>query len=257
MAGDCWPGARHARPTIQSEAGNSLGMPQVLLIFSALALGFLHGLGADHLMAIATLSISTVGETPARQRAHALGVAVRFALGHALLLALGAGALVALGWSLPLVVERGGELLGGVLLVVLGVTGIWSAVSGKVYTHSHRHGHEPAGNWHLHIGRQDHHPQPSAHSHLPTVLGAAFAVSSLRALTMLAPFGTKMASSPLSTLLMLIGVFALGILLSMSLFGVAFARLMSAAVAARLGQGAAIVMACASIALGIYWIGSS
>ena len=53
---------------------------------------------------------------------------------------------------------------------------------------------------------------------------------------------------------MLIAVFAVGILLSMSLFGVAFARLMSAAVAARLGQAAAIVMACASMALGGYWM---
>ena len=53
---------------------------------------------------------------------------------------------------------------------------------------------------------------------------------------------------------MLIAVFAVGILLSMSLFGVAFARLMSAAVAARLGRAAAIVMACASVALGSYWM---
>ena len=60
---------------------------------------------------------------------------------------------------------------------------------------------------------------------------------------MLAPFGEGLASSPLSTLLMLIAVFGVGILLSMSLFGVAFARLMSAAVAARLGQAAAVLMA--------------
>ncbi len=188
------------------------------------------------------------------QRTRALGVAVRFAIGHALLLALGAGALVALGWSLPLVVERGGEILGGLLLMVLGGIGLWGVAAGTVYGHSHRHGHEPAAHWHLHVGRQDHHPPPSAHSHLPTILGAAFAISSLRALTLLAPFGEGLAASPLSTLLMLIAVFGVGILLSMSLFGVAFARLMSAAIAARLGQAAAVIMACASIAFGVYWI---
>ena len=229
-------------------------MPSVLLISSALALGFLHGLGADHLMAIAALSIGTAGETPALQRTRALGVAVRFAIGHALLLALGAGALVALGWSLPLVVERGGEVLGGLLLIVLGGIGLWGVAAGQVYGHSHRHGYEPAAHWHLHVGRQDHHPAPSAHSHLPTILGAAFAISSLRALTMLAPFGEGLAASPLSTLLLLIAIFGIGILLSMSLFGVAFARLMSAAIAARLGQAAAVIMACASILLGGYWI---
>jgi hypothetical protein len=43
----------------------------------------------------------------------------------------------------------------------------------------------------------------------------------------------------------------------MSLFGVAFARLMSVAIAARLGQAAAIVMACASMAFGVYWIATA
>ncbi len=221
----------------------------VLLVSSALALGFVHGLGADHLMAIAALSLGAAGETPALQRARAFGVAVRFAIGHALLLALGAGALLALGWSLPAVVERGGEVLGGALLIALGSAGLWSVLSGRVYGHSH-----PPRLWHLHLGRRDRHPLPSAHSHLPTILGAAFAVSSLRALTMLAPFGSTLSSSPLPTLLLLIAVFGVGILLSMSLFGVAFARAMSAAIAARLGRAAALLMATASMALGVFWI---
>jgi hypothetical protein len=225
-----------------------------MLISSALVLGFLHGLGADHLMAIAALSLGTAGEDPAVQRARAFGVAVRFAVGHALLLALGASALIALGWSLPLVVERGGEILGGTLLVLFGALGLWGIVSGRLYGHTHLHGHEPAPHWHLHIGRRDHHPLPSAHSHIPTIVGAAFAISSLRALTMLAPFGEGVASEPLWTLLVLVLTFGLGILLSMSLFGVAFARFMSAAIAVRLGQAAAVIMSVASIALGLFWI---
>ncbi len=56
---------------------------------------------------------------------------------------------------------------------------------------------------------------------------------------------------------MLIAVFAVGILLSMSLFGVAFARVLSAAVAARLGQAAAAIMAMASIGLGVFWMVTS
>jgi nickel/cobalt transporter (NicO) family protein len=235
----------------------------VLLLSTALILGFLHGLGADHL--IAALSVGAAGETPALQRTRAFGVAVRFAIGHALLLALGAGALVVLGWSLPLVVERGGEVLGGVLLIGLGGIGLWGVLSGRVYGHSHagdshmwlsprRLSPTPAAHWHLHIGRVDHHPLPAAHSHLPTIIGAAFAVSSLRALTILAPFGEGMAASPLPTLLLLIGVFGVGILISMSLFGVAFARFMSAAIARRLGKLAAVLMAAGSIGLGIFWI---
>ena len=229
-------------------------MEEVLLLTSALVLGFLHGLGADHLMAIAALSIGATGEAPALRRARAMGVAVRFAIGHALLLALGAGGLIVLGWSLPLVVERSGEMLGGILLIVFGVVGLWSVAAGRVYGHTHVHGREQAPHFHLHVGRPDHHPAPSAHSHLPTIVGAAFAVSSLRALTLLAPFGSRVERASLSMLLILIAVFALGILLSMSLFGVAFARLMSAGAVQRLGRAAGVVMAAASIALGIFWV---
>lgn len=205
-------------------------------------------------MAIATLSLSAGAEAPAVKRARALGVAVRFALGHALLLALGASAIILLGWSLPLVVERGGEMLGGFLLIVLGVIALWGVGAGRVYGHTHRHGHEAAPHWHLHIGRRDRHPVPGSHSHVPTFIGAAFAVSSLRALTLLAPFGDRLGAAPLSLLLALITVFAAGILLSMSLFGVAFAGLMTARVVARLGRAAGAVMAVASIALGVFWV---
>jgi hypothetical protein len=226
----------------------------LILISTALGLGFLHGLGADHLMAIAALSLGPGAEPPAAKRARALGVAVRFAVGHALLLGLGAGTLLLLGWSLPIVVERGGELLGGLLLIVLGAVGLWGVGAGRVYGHTHRHGHEAAPHWHLHIGRRERHPMPGAHSHLPTIIGAAFAVSSLRALTLLAPFGDRLGAAPLPMLLGLITVFAAGILLSMSLFGVAFASLMSARVIARLGRASGAAMALASIALGVYWM---
>jgi fucose permease len=56
------------------------------------------------------------------------------------------------------------------------------------------------------------------------------------------------------TPLALIGVFAVGILLSMSLFGIAFARVMSARAIQRLGRAAGVLMAVASIALGVFWI---
>ncbi len=224
----------------------------MVLISSALILGFLHGLGADHLMAICALSMDT-RVAPEARRARALGVAVRFALGHAVLLALGAGVLVAIGWSLPLVIERSGEVAGGILLVVIGAVGLWGILGG-VYGHSHRHGHEPAPHWHLHVGRKDHHPIGGMHSHLPTIIGAAFAVSSLRALALLTPFGNRIGAASIPSLLGLIAIFAVGVVLSMSLFGVAFARVLTTRAVARLGQSAAAAMALGSIGLGVYWI---
>ena len=208
-------------------------------------------------MGIAALSLAPAPGGAAEQRARALGVAVRFAIGHALLLAAGAGALIVLGWSLPLAVDRGGEMLGGALLIVLGLLAIWGATQGGVYGHSHVHSNEPAAHWHLHFGDRGEHPAAAHHSHIPTIMGAAFAVSSLRALTLLAPFGEQVSGASVSLLLALVGVFAIGILISMSLFGVAFARLMSARAVVRLGNTSAIIMAVASILLGAYWIYSA
>jgi len=226
----------------------------VFLLATALFLGFLHGLGADHLMAIAALSVDGRITSPSARRTRALGVAARFAIGHALLLGLGAGLLVLIGWSIPEVVERGGEMLGGALLVVMGGVGLWGVFSGKVYGHTHLHDHEPRPHWHLHVGTRDHHPQAATHSHLPTMIGAAFAVSSLRALALLTPFGQRLGDAPLPLLLALITVFAVGILISMSLFGVALARVLSTHTLARVGQGAATLVGLSSVALGIAWI---
>lgn len=225
-----------------------------MLLLSALTLGFLHGLGADHLMGIAALAVSPAAGGGSSQRARALGAAVRFAVGHALLLGGGAALLILLDWSLPLAVERGGEMLGGALLIVLGAILLWGANSGRVYGHTHLHSGEPAAHWHLHIGDRSRHPSPLAHSHVPTIIGAAFAISSLRALTLLAPFGDDLGSASLSLLLILVVVFAIGILISMSLFGVAFARVMSTNAILRLGRASAVVMAVASIGLGGWWI---
>src|SRR5690349_5711871 len=119
-------------------------------------------------MAIATLSMDGSADLPASaRRGRALGVASRFAAGHAVLLGAGAGLVVLIGWSIPPHVERGGEILGGALLIVMGIVTL---------QHLRRHRHS---------GHRAH------HSHLPAMIGAAFAVSSLRAVVMLTPFGER------------------------------------------------------------------
>jgi hypothetical protein len=222
----------------------------VLLVASALALGFLHGLGADHLMAIAALTIG--GEQPAHARqARALGVAVRFAAGHALVLAAGATAVIVAGAAVPASMERNGELVAGALLILFGAVGLFATGFGRVYVHAHAQAADP-GAWHIHLGSPRAHAM--GHSLLPGVIGAVFAVSSLRALSMLTPFGGTLAGAALPQIVLLIALFAVGILISMSLFGVALARTLSTAFVARLGRTAAILMAAASLLLGVYWI---
>jgi hypothetical protein len=231
-----------------------------VLTGSMLALGFLHGLGADHLMAIAALSLATpLG--PARY-ARAFGLAVKFAVGHAVLLAAGAGLVLFFGWQIPARVEQGGELVGGCLLIVLGLVVGWLTWRGRLYVHSHAHEHGEPGahglwhsHWHLHVGQRHSHV-PAVHTALPGFLGAVFAVSGLRALIVSLPLWDAPAGADhFWSLLFLVTVFALGILLSMSLFGIVLAHTLAARqMTGRVARISAAVTALGSLMLGVYWI---
>jgi hypothetical protein len=220
----------------------------LLLSVSALSLGFVHGLGADHLMAIAAMAVNGRG---ARRDAHVVRTAFGFALGHTVVLALGASIAVLFGVIVPAAVESGAESLGGVLLIALGALGLWTVASGRAYSHVHV---ERLGrpSWHIHLSADARHPH--GHSSVPTLMGAVFAVSSLRMLMLLQPFGASAQALALPTLLLLIMLFGIGILGSMSLFGVVLARLLKIAAIEAVGKVSAIIVAVASMALGIYWL---
>jgi|TARA_B100000745_G_C20065867_1_gene363767 hypothetical protein len=205
----------------------------MLLALTALALGFLHGLGADHLMAITVLSAGESGVGGSGRMS--FGVAARFAFGHALLLCGGAVFVLMLGWQIPLAFEQVSEVFAGGLLVLLGSVGLWAMQTGRLYGHDHS--------------------AERRHSRLPTVLGAVFAVSGLRSLTLLAPFeNVSTVNSSLLILVLLILVFAVGIMLSMCLFGAVLARVWPSRNMTRIGKPAFFVTAVASILLGLYWI---
>ena len=221
---------------------------------SLLALGFLHGLGADHLMAIAALSIATPGGGSVRY-GRAFWLATRFAAGHAILLAVGTVLAIVLGWQIPVWLERAGELAGGWLLIALGALGIWLAATGRVafHTHAHIHGDQPPhAHWHLHVGHQVDHRGATTHAALPAIIGAVFAVSGLRALMLALPMWS--APSSIRAVILSVALFGVGILLSMSLFGILLAHALDARLTARLARGAAALTAIGSIGLGIYWI---
>ena len=84
-------------------------------------------------------------------------------------------------------------------------------------------------------------------------MGAVFAVSGLRALILSLPLWTS--SHAFGTLLLLVALFALGILLSMSLFGIVLAHTLDARrMTVQLARVAAGATALGSLALGVYWI---
>ena len=210
----------------------------MFLASSALALGLLHGLGADHLMAIAALS---VGSPNASTRTQTFRVALGFAFGHAMLLAAGTTLAVIAGWTIPILVERTGEVAGGFILIALGLAGLWMAMTRRVHGHAHP------------LAATTPDPLSHRHSHMATVLGAVFAISGLRTVTLLTPLGGHDGS--FVALLGLILIFSLGILLSMSLFGIVLAGTLGATrIAAWATQAAAVVTGVGSVGLGAYWV---
>lgn len=220
------------------------------LAASALFLGFLHGLGGDHLMAIAALSVDGRSD---RGRARVIRTAVGFAFGHTVVLGIGAILAVVFGIVLPAAVSSGAERAGGLILIALGFLGLWGIASGRAYGHIHRE-RDGRSRWHLHLSNPSTHPIAHAHPVVPTAMGAVFAVSSLRALMLLQPFGASAQALALPVVLPLVALFGLGILLSMSLFGVLLARVLSIRAVSVLGQAATGLVAVASILLGGYWI---
>jgi hypothetical protein len=172
---------------------------------------------------------------------------------------LGSGAVAALifGWMLPAAVASGAERVGGLVLILLGGAGLWTLFSGTAYGHVHAE-HDGRRRWHLHFGSRTMHPRGAhAHSTVPTAMGAIFAVSSLRALVLLAPMGSPLTSLTVPIVLLLVVLFGLGILLSMSLFGVVLARALSMQKVEALGRMAGVVVSVASMTLGLYWIFSN
>ena len=65
--------------------------------------------------------------------------------------------------------------------------GLWGVFSGLAYGHVHPTADGPAW-WQFHFGASHH---THGHSPVPAVMGAVFAVSSLRALMLLEPFGAS------------------------------------------------------------------
>lgn len=224
------------------------------LMFLLLALfgaGVLHGLGPDHLAAIAALAGRAAGRSVPRREWAWLGV--RFGLGHVTTLILLAGAAWALGRNLPEQWQRGLEQAGGVVLIFLGGWVLASVFRRQVVVHSHPHLHGDAAtqheHLHMHVGHQEH--GAHRHPHLATLVGGLLGFSGAQALLVALP--VVMAGS-LDVLLARLAAFGAGIVVSMALAGwaahLAFTRL-GASGYARLAVASTGAL---TIAVGFYWL---
>jgi high-affinity nickel permease len=129
-------------------SGNSLAM--VLAV--ALLLGLRHAADPDHLAAVSTL-IASEPEAGTR-RAALLGLA--WGLGHATTLLLFGLPIVFFHSYLPGLVQRGAELLVGVVIAALAIRLLVSWRRGRFHAHAHRHGDLEHRHLHPHGQRARH-----------------------------------------------------------------------------------------------------
>jgi ABC-type nickel/cobalt efflux system permease component RcnA len=226
----------------------------MLILLTLFAAGLLHGLGPDHLAAIAALSSRSAGEPGARTRLAWLGV--RFGLGHVTALLLLAGVVWALGRNIPDGWQRGLEQAGAVVLIFLGGWLLAEVFRRRVvaHTHAHTHGrsHGPLEHehWHLHVGSKEH--VAHRHPHLATVVGGLMGFSGARALLLAVPVVVAESTGAAAGHIL---AFGLGIMVSMAVAGwlahALFARLARTPAYARLLVSATGVL---SAALGFYWL---
>ncbi len=219
----------------------------LLSLAGLFGLGFLHGLGPDHLAALGTL---------AARRGNlrdAVGVATRFGAGHAGLLAVGALLATGLGYFVPEAFEQTAEIFGGSVVALLGLAAVVDALGFKVHSHTHEHDGDTHEHVHVHVG-PGHEDGHALHRHGATLVGALLAISGLRGLILLLPAA---ASGSLPLVLLAVLAFGLGVVVSM----IGAALLGGAAVWASKSAGVHVaprwtrgIVGAASMCVGCAWV---
>jgi ABC-type nickel/cobalt efflux system permease component RcnA len=225
----------------------------LVVLLALFAAGVLHGLGPDHLAAIAAL-VGRGAESGGGRRRELAWLGLRFGMGHVTTLVLLAVVLWTLGRSLSDRWQAGLEQMGGAVLIFLGGWMLASVVRRKViaHTHPHRHTHSTADHEHVHVHLSGRPHDAHSHPHLATLVGGLLGFSGARALLVALPL--VMAGSAGAVLTRVLA-FGAGIVVSMTLAGwvagAAFAGVARRPAYVRLVVGATGVL---SAALGLYWL---
>lgn len=208
-------------------------------------LGFLHALDADHVMAVSALS----NQKPKPLKT--LKYSANWALGHGGILISAGVALFLMGWSLPEWLSRTAELSVGVLLMVLGAL----CIRQLRRRHLSVHHHKDSGVTHLHWHTDDSHLQKGGEStsHAPVMVGVVHGLAGSAPALAVIPAVTQGNGAVAIIYLVL---FSVGVMLSMTLFGLGLGWLQRTLNQASQWWFSAsqYLIATASIAFGGYWL---
>lgn len=227
--------------TTYTDSYYSVEMDLFLLYGTALVLGSVHALEADHVTAVTAF----VARNPGVRNAVAFGV--RWAAGHgAAVLVLGS-ALIVLERELPETLTAGLERLVGAVLIGLGVWTVLGARRLHAHTHTHTNGttHEHVHS-HLFSGRHD-------HRHGATSVGLLHGAAGAGAAAALVPLAGL--DDPARGVIYL-ALFGVGTIAGMGLYALlaGFVVGRTAGLSVRLARAIAVVTGTVTTAVGVIWL---
>jgi sulfite exporter TauE/SafE len=179
-------------------------MSLFILYSTALLLGSLHAMEADHMAAVTSFAVRRPGVRAA------VGFGVRWSAGHGgAIVVIGAGLLL-LGIQVPDATTHWLERLVGLVMIGLGVWTVHGA--GRLHAHPHAHGDEVRhSHLHSHALAGSH-----EHGHAVTAVGLLHGLAGSGSAVALIPVIGS--TSPASGILYLV-IFALGTIAAMAVYG--------------------------------------
>lgn len=213
-----------------------------LVIFTGFSLGLLHAFDADHVMAVTTLS----SRKPSFKRT--VMFSAQWALGHGGVLMLCGVLLFGLGIQLPDSLITAAESSVGVLLIVIGLVCFYQCRKQKLSLVEHIHGDVKHTHWCL-----DDVEHQKNNEHTPTFVGMLHGLAGSAPALAVVPMASQ---GQLSTALLYLALFSIGVLISMATFGLGLGTVQKKLKTfdARIFQFSRYLISVASIVLGGYWL---
>lgn len=192
------------------------------LLAAGFALGALHALDADHIMAVSALSATRTGNQASRLIRQVALFAGHWALGHGLVLMLAGVCLFTLDIAIPAGLQQAAEILVGIVLILIGLSWFWQLYRQKLVLTSHQHGAIHHTHWHVDDGA---HTQRHGQSdHAPVLVGMLHGLAGSAPALVLIPVVLE------HNIFMVLGyllLFSAGVSLSMVVFGLCLASIQS------------------------------
>lgn len=238
----------------------------LLPYWTALVLGSVHALEADHMAAVTSFAV----RRPAPRDAIRFGI--QWAIGHGAVVIAAGAVLLFIGLSIPDAATAWLEkIVGGVLILLGGSTMLHAArlhahgTAGHAHLHSHKlpqpHGHshaedvEPVHSHavHSHSARSPHAPGRRSWSQAPTAIGALHGLAGAAPAVALLQVATM---NSVAGGMLYLTIFAVGTAIGMAAYAAitGFVAGRAALASERAARVVGLVGGLATIAIGFFWI---